>query len=82
MSIVRTILGWLVPLAILGAGIAAFLLMGSQPPPERKRAEVAVATPVQTTGATAETGGITIEADGVVVPLREVTLAEIGRAHV
>lgn len=79
MSIVRTILGWLVPLAILGAGIAAFLLMGSQPPPQRKQAEVAVATPVQTTGATAETGGITIEADGVVVPLREVTLAaEVG----
>jgi multidrug efflux pump subunit AcrA (membrane-fusion protein) len=75
MSIVRTILGWIVPLAILGAGVAVFLLMGSQPPPERKQAEAAAATPVQTTGVVAETDGLTIEADGVVVPLREVTLA-------
>ncbi len=79
MSVVRTILGWIVPLGILAAGVAAFLLMGSQPPPARKQADVAVATPVQTTGAVAETGGLTIEADGVVVPLREVTLAaEVG----
>lgn len=79
MSVVRTILGWVAPLVILGAGVAAFLLMGSQPPPQRKQAEVAAATPVQTTGAVAETSGLTIEADGVVVPLREVTLAaEVG----
>jgi multidrug efflux pump subunit AcrA (membrane-fusion protein) len=79
MSVVRTILGWIVPLAILAAGVFAFLLMGSQPPPPRKQADVAVATPVQTTSAVAETDGLTIEADGVVVPLREVTLAaEVG----
>ena len=79
MNIVRSILGWIVPLAILGAGVAACLFMGSQPPPERKQADVAVATRVQTAAAAIETAGLTIEADGVVVPLREVTLAaEVG----
>lgn len=79
MNIVRAILGWIVPLAILAGGVAAFVFMGSQPPPERKQTDVAVATPVQTAEAVVETGGLTIEADGVVVPLREVTLAaEVG----
>jgi multidrug efflux pump subunit AcrA (membrane-fusion protein) len=79
MTVVRAILGWVLPLAILAAGIAAFMLMGSQPPPERKQTDVAAATPVRTTDVRAETEGLTIEADGVVVPLREVTLAaEVG----
>ena len=69
----------MLPLAILAAGIAAFMFMGGQPPPERKQADVAAATPVRTTDVRAETEGLTIEADGVVVPLREVTLAaEVG----
>jgi multidrug efflux pump subunit AcrA (membrane-fusion protein) len=75
MKIVRAILGWIVPLVVLGGGIAAFMLMGSQPPPARKQADVVGATPVRTTDVRVETGGLTIEADGVVVPLREVTLA-------
>ena len=79
MNVVRSILGWVLPLVILGAGIAAFMSMGSQPPPARKQADVAAATPVRTTDVRAETDGLTIEADGVVVPLREVTLAaEVG----
>ena len=41
MNVVRAILGWVLPLVILGAGIAAFMFMGSQPPPERKQADVA-----------------------------------------
>jgi multidrug efflux pump subunit AcrA (membrane-fusion protein) len=75
MNIVRAILGWIVPLVILGCGIAAFLMMGSQPPPARKTSDVAAATAVRTVEATPEIHGLTIEADGVVVPLREVTLA-------
>jgi len=79
MKFVRAIMGWIIPLGILAAGIAAFLFMGSQPPPERKQADVAVAAPVQTAEVVVETGGLTIESDGVVVPLREVTLAaEVG----
>jgi len=79
MNVVRSILGWVLPLVILGAGIAAFMFMGSQPPPARKQADAAAATPVRTTDVRAETDGLTIEADGVVVPLREVTLAaEVG----
>jgi len=79
MNVVRSILGWVLPVVILGAGIAAFMFMGSQPPPARKQADVAAATPVRTTDVRAETDGLTIEADGVVVPLREVTLAaEVG----
>lgn len=79
MNVVRAILGWVLPLVILGAGLAAFMLMGSQPPPPRKQADAAAATPVRTTDVRAEADGLTIEADGVVVPLREVTLAaEVG----
>jgi multidrug efflux pump subunit AcrA (membrane-fusion protein) len=79
MKIIRAIVGWVVPLVILGAGFAAFLLMGSQPPPDRKAGETGSATPVRTVEATPEQSGLTIEADGVVVPLREVTLAaEVG----
>ena len=79
MNIVRAVLGWIVPMAILACGIAAFVFMGSQPPPARKVNDVATATPVRTAEATPELNGLTIEADGVVVPFREVTLAaEVG----
>lgn len=75
MNVVRTLLGWLMPLVILGLGIAAFMFMGSQPPPARKEAVANVAVPVRTAEVERVTEGISIEADGVVVPLREVTLA-------
>ncbi|MCE9629659.1 MAG: HlyD family efflux transporter periplasmic adaptor subunit [Planctomycetia bacterium] len=75
MSVARTIVGWITPMVILGAGIAIFLSMGSQPPPERKAATVATALPVRTAAVESVTEGLTIEADGAVVPLREVTLA-------
>ncbi|MFM9025194.1 MAG: efflux RND transporter periplasmic adaptor subunit [Planctomycetaceae bacterium] len=75
MSSVRTVLGWITPLAILGGGIAAFMLMGRQPPPARKAAAAPAAVPVTTAAVEPVTDGVVIEADGVVVPLREVTLA-------
>ena len=75
MNSVRTILGWLIPPAILGGAIAAFLLMGRQPPPQRKEVAAPAAVPVTTVAVEPVTDGIVIEADGVVVPLREVTLA-------
>ena len=75
MSIVRAVAGWVLPLVILGAGIAVFLGMGTQPPPARKQAPAVTALPVRTVVAEPVTGGLTIGADGVVVPLREVTLA-------
>ena len=65
MNIVRAILGWIVPLVILGCGIAAFFFMGSQPPPARKSSDVSAATAVRTVEATPEVNGLTIEADGV-----------------
>jgi multidrug efflux pump subunit AcrA (membrane-fusion protein) len=75
VSVLRALLGWLLPLVILGVGITMFVSMGSQPPPERKRSEAPAATPVRTREVRAEDPGLTIESDGVVVPLREVTLA-------
>ena len=75
MNVVRAIIGWLAPLAILAAGVAVFMILGRQPPPERKQAEKPAATPVQTVEAVPEAGGLSIALDGVVVPLREVTLA-------
>jgi len=76
---IRTVLGWLVPPAILGGAIAAFLLMGRQPPPARKEVAAPSAVPVTTVAVEPTTDGLVIDADGVVVPLREVTLAaEVG----
>ena len=67
------------PLLILGCGVAAFMAMGSQPPPPRIASEGVTATAVQTVTAVREPGVFHIDFDGVVVPLREVTLsAEVG----
>ena len=75
MSVVRTIAGWVLPLVILAAGIAVFLGLGTQPPPVRKETPAVAALAVRTVVAESVTGGLTIDADGAVVPLREVTLA-------
>ena len=75
MNIVRTVVGWLTPVLILAAGVAAFRFLGSQPPPERKQVDKPAAAPVRAVEAIRETGSLTIDLDGVVVPLREVTLA-------
>jgi multidrug efflux pump subunit AcrA (membrane-fusion protein) len=75
MSMVRTLVGWITPLVILSAGIAAFMFMGSQSPPPRKEQPPAAAMPVRTVPVDDVAGGLTIVSDGVVVPLREVTLA-------
>ena len=79
MKKLRSILGWVAPLVILGAAAVAFQLLGSQPPPQRVDAGALAAVPVRTAVVSAQEGGVDIEADGVVVPLREVTLAaEVG----
>jgi multidrug efflux pump subunit AcrA (membrane-fusion protein) len=75
MKGVRAIIGWLTPVAILGAGVAAFATLGRQPPPARKPVERSAAALVTTAEAVAETGGLSLRLDGVVVPVREVTLA-------
>ena len=75
MSVMKTIVGWVLPLVILGAGIAVFLGLGTQPPPARKDTPALTALPVRTVMAEPVTGGLSINADGAVVPLREVTLA-------
>ena len=75
MNVVRGIIGWLMPLAILGAGAAVFMMLGRQPVPERKEPDKPEALKVLAVEAVREAGGIAIELDGVVVPLREVTLA-------
>ena len=48
MIMLRTILGWVTPFLILGCGVAAFMAMGSQPPPPRIATEGVTATAVQT----------------------------------
>jgi len=79
MKFLRILFRVLAPLAILAAAVAAFLWMGSQPPPARKPADAPTALQVKTVEAASLEGGFEIEADGVVVPLREVTLAaEVG----
>lgn len=79
MNIVRTIFSWVMPLVILVGGVAAFMALGSQPPPPRREADANPAVMVQTLPVVREPGQIEIDFDGVVVPLREVTLsAETG----
>lgn len=79
MKYLRALFRILAPLAVLAAALSAFFLMGSQPPPARKAPEAPVALPVRTVEARPLEGGFEIESDGVVVPLREVTLAaEVG----
>ena len=60
MTMLRTILGWIMPLLILGCGVAAFMAMGSQPPPTRIAAEGVTATAVQTVTAVLPTVQMTI----------------------
>ena len=79
MNILRTVFSWVMPLVILGGGVAAFMALGSQPPPPRREAEVDPSVMVQTLPVVREPGEIEIDFDGVVVPLREVNLsAEAG----
>jgi multidrug efflux pump subunit AcrA (membrane-fusion protein) len=75
MNVFKKVLGWVLPLVILGAAIAGFMALGSQKPPARRAAEAPAAVPVRTTPIQKMEGRIEIDADGVVVPLREVTLA-------
>ena len=75
MEMFRTILGWVAPFFILGCGVAAFMAMGSQPPPARMTNGAMTAVAVKTIAATREPSLFQIDFDGVVVPLREVTLS-------
>lgn len=75
MKMFWTILGWIAPFLILGGGVAAFMAMGSQPPPPRTTNEAATVIAVKTIAATREPSVFQIDFDGVVVPLREVTLS-------
>ncbi len=75
MSIIRAILRWVLPLVILGAAIWGFMALGGPKPPPRKTIEEPAAVPVRTAAVEPGDGRIEIEADGIVVPLREVTLA-------
>ena len=75
MSVVKKIFGWLLPLLILAAATGGFMALGSQKPPARRAAEAPLAVLVRTTPVQKVDGRIEIDADGVVVPLRELTLA-------
>jgi multidrug efflux pump subunit AcrA (membrane-fusion protein) len=75
MNMLRAIFRWVLPLVILGAAIGGFVALGGPKPPTRKTIEEPAALPVRTAAVEAGDGRIEIEADGVVVPLREVTLA-------
>jgi multidrug efflux pump subunit AcrA (membrane-fusion protein) len=75
MNFVRKLIGWIVPLLILGAASAAFIWLGSQKPPARRVPEAPSAVAVRTTPLQHMDRRIEIDVDGVVVPLREVTLA-------
>ena len=79
MNVVRSILGWIAPFAILAVAAAVFVVMGSQPPPTRSDGDSDVALPVRTAVVTESDGKLKLDLDGVVVPLKEVSLAaEVG----
>jgi multidrug resistance efflux pump len=74
MSVIRTILGWIAPVAILGAAIFAFLVLGGPKSPPRRAKEALTAVSVRTASVEQHPEGLDLEVEGVVVPLREVTL--------
>ncbi|MFM8578233.1 MAG: efflux RND transporter periplasmic adaptor subunit [Planctomycetaceae bacterium] len=65
----------IVPIFILAVAIGGFVALGGPKPPPRKEKEPGQAAPVRTAMVETVSDGIEIEVDGVVVPLREVTLA-------
>jgi multidrug efflux pump subunit AcrA (membrane-fusion protein) len=72
----------LLPLAILGAAVGGFVTLGGPKVPARKEKEPPRAVPVRTSPIERQATGIDLEVDGVVVPLREVTLAAEVPGHV
>jgi len=74
MKMLNRLFGWLLPLAILGAAIGGYVVLGGPKSPPRKEKEPPRPVPVRTAAIEPQSGGIDIEVDGVVVPLREVTL--------
>jgi len=75
MSVGRSILGWVIPPAIAALAIGLFMSMGSPPPPDRRVAAVAASVSVRSVAVEKVGGRIEIDSDGVVVPIREFTLA-------
>jgi multidrug efflux pump subunit AcrA (membrane-fusion protein) len=75
MKVLKTLLSWLLPLVILGAAIGGFVVLGGPKAPPRKEKETPKAVVVRTQQVEQQTTGIDLAVDGVVVPLREVTLA-------
>jgi len=75
MNLLQRVFRWLLPVGILAAAIGGFVALGGPKPPPRREIEPVRATPVRTAAVGTEPGRIEIEADGVVVPLREITLA-------
>jgi len=82
MKVLKTIIGWVLPLAILGAAVSGFVTLGGPKVPPRKDKEPPRAVPVRTSPIERQATGIDLEVDGVVVPLREVTLAAEVPGHV
>jgi RND family efflux transporter MFP subunit len=68
------------PLAILAGGVAGFVaLAGQRQAPQRNISQAAEAPLVETVAVAPLEGGLDIEADGLVVPFREIRLsAEVG----
>jgi len=75
MSLWKRVVAWMLPLLILGTAVGGFVALGGPKPPPRKNREPPRAVPVRTVPADRHSAGIDLEVDGVVVPLREVTLA-------
>ena len=75
MKVLKTLLSWLLPLVILGAAIGGFVVLGGPKALPRKEKETPKAVMVRTQQVEQQTTGIDLAVDGVVVPLREVTLA-------
>ena len=74
MKFMKTVIAWVLPLVILGAAIGGFMALGGPKIPPRKDTAPPRAVVVRTIPVDRPDTGIDLEVDGVVVPLREVTL--------
>lgn len=73
------VLHWILPSAILIAGVLSVSMLGSKPKPNRKRKPPRISIPVEVVNAKTHGGSLNISVTGTVVPYREIQLAtEVG----
>ncbi len=76
------IINVLVSVTVLGGAVYGFIALGEREQPQRRKGKVASGVPVLTVPVAAHTGSVTISANGLVVPYREIRMAAEVRGRI